>query len=1199
MKPISIDSARQLIDFSGSLARGSSLLADQQLQGTVAAYNMLARNRIAYLADEVGMGKTYVALGIMGLLRHVQPSARILVLAPRGNIQAKWLKELNNFVRGNWRCDDNCVKSIQGAPARKAIAVENLIHLADALAVCDTHDLFLRMTSFSLATKKARDRKRHADRIVEKLPAIDARFLNANNPEEFQDRFGAALNHAIPKIDLLIVDEAHNLRHGIGKHSSTRNRILSRAFGGAPEPLAKCPWYRPRVRRILLLSATPFEYDYTDIVRQLEVFGLADGKVVDAHGDDPRPIRLLQEPGVSEQIKRETLGRMLIRRVFKITVGNQELTKNLYRREWRNGGYEQHDHPLNLDDTRQRLIVALMQKKVTELLGDQRFNNNYQIGMLSCFESFTETLAHREATQSPSEAEEEAASDEERVFDGDQEATADEKLGLDSNIISRISRSYRQTFNVPLPHPKLDATADDLMAAIDTGEKALVFVRRVATVGELKEKLDLIFNQRLREKMKGALSNELSSEVDRIFRQYEKERGHARPHPSSASSARDDLNVKGVGLDDDRGGTDTFFSWFFRGEGPSGILSGAAFQKNRLSSDSSVYSTFFEEDYVSWLLGRPEDVLSKLAKVTNLSQTDLDDRLRSRAFALFRARTKRKEGYPRYYVFEAYQIAALELLSPLQGAVGQQAKTILDLRFEDSSSEAQPPPAGFPGPEGNIGLDSFVTELVKRPDLCRAIWPDENIEPFAERFRRREQRRELLSAMCRLGVSFIDLYLVAINQFGSFELAERGARSATERPELDLARGFIELLQRQQTQKGLHAYRELSEAAKAFDTLIAVNFHKVQSKSLNEVAEIFGRALQHQVPIAGMNGQVNRRIVGQFRMPGFPLVLVTTDVLQEGEDLHTFCRKVIHYGITWTPSALEQRTGRVDRIGSLLHRQMEGLDSLPVSEDFIQVHYPHLQDTVEVLQIRRVLQRLNTFLRLIHQTQPQPDPGDSKIDVGREMLNPTGDFQQLKEPLKSGFPIQPKWLQGEPLTIRRHLDAKGLLSHFAACWNQFCQRIQVREGSQSNPRIRTGTLTMVGGDVLRTGTPADAQSIRTQQIRLQLRSQAHGDATLLHCVSSVGLLNLDRDENLDELFKLHKKLDQPKICIRYISRRALYEVNIEGDILFHPDTTDFSEVEHLVLRTAKAADYIEETMLGCDAEAFTHDGEEAEHDASD
>ena len=81
MKRIGVDFARELIDFSGS-SNGSNghrrhlinpAFAKSQLEGTVAAHNMLAENRVAYIADEVGMGKTYVALGVMGLVRHFRP----------------------------------------------------------------------------------------------------------------------------------------------------------------------------------------------------------------------------------------------------------------------------------------------------------------------------------------------------------------------------------------------------------------------------------------------------------------------------------------------------------------------------------------------------------------------------------------------------------------------------------------------------------------------------------------------------------------------------------------------------------------------------------------------------------------------------------------------------------------------------------------------------------------------------------------------------------------------------------------------------------------------------------------------------------------------------------------------------------------------------------------------------------------------
>ena len=326
---------------------------------------------------------------------------------------------------------------------------------------------------------------------------------------------------------------------------------------------------------------------------------------------------------------------------------------------------------------------------------------------------------------------------------------------------------------------------------------------------------------------------------------------------------------------------------------------------------------------------------------------------------------------------------------------------MLDERFPDPRGGTADPPAGFPGPEQAIGFTSFITELVKHPDLRRQIWP-EDAGDFRQRFRRREQRRELLSAMARLGASYIDLYLLAIKQLGSFTLRQE---TESDEPVQDLAYAFAGLLEAQSRQPGFHAFYELSRAAEFFDLLVGVNFPDVPAGKLDQLASWFGSTLQRQVPVGRMSGGVNKRLVSQFRMPGFPLALVTTDVLQEGEDLHTFCRQVVHYGITWTPSAMEQRTGRIDRIGSLVQRRLDGENTEPDSADFLQVYYPHLQDTVEVLQVRRVLHCLNRFLQLIHQNKGDSQALDSRINTAREMLEKLEAIPPLEGELKSAFPI--------------------------------------------------------------------------------------------------------------------------------------------------------------------------------------------------
>ena len=68
------------------------------------------------------------------------------------------------------------------------------------------------------------------------------------------------------------------------------------------------------------------------------------------------------------------------------------------------------------------------------------------------------------------------------------------------------------------------------------------------------------------------------------------------------------------------------------------------------------------------------------------------------------------------------------------------------------------------------------------------------------------------------------------------------------------------------------------------------------------------------------------------------MVLTSTGVFQEGEDLHTFCDAVSHYGLSSSPIALEQKVGRVDRIGSLAQRKIS-FNHVEAAEHFIQVRY--------------------------------------------------------------------------------------------------------------------------------------------------------------------------------------------------------------------------------------------------------------------
>lgn len=1165
MERVTSEFVRGLIDFAPTEEAQKRGYADYQLEGTVALFNMLQDNRCAYLADEVGMGKTYVALGVMALTRYLNPKARILVLTPRENIQRKWIKELQNFVRLNWMRLENRVKSLQGTPAWEPVLCNSVLEFAREALLHSNRDFFLRMTSFSLRLKQAEDRQRLRKEIRALLPWLSGDGLSAHSPEAFRTAFGQALNAAVPEADLVVVDEGHNLKHGLRRGGSIRNHVLAHAFGHEQGRDPARPWFGPRAKRLLLLSATPFEEDYSAIQRQFSLFGFGDAPLVDGTGKPVGNMADLADPELSPTEKRKVAGRVMVRRVSGLQIAGQLHTKNMYRQEWRQGGLSQHDDPMRVEDPKQQLVVALMQKKVAEVLQKEDFNNHFQIGMLSSFESFLESVATAKKSSKSVTGDDQ---DDEPTFDGDQTRTHAERQGIDTDAVQGIADSYWKKFRARLPHPKLDTTARSLQETFQDGEKALVFVRRIATVDELAARLDAVFDTWLRSKMEQALPD-LKQQIGEFFEDYDRER-QRRPgelmedlrDPGGQEEPTEQTEDRGFVTALDSGSAETFFAWFFRGKEPPGILSGAAFQKNRLASTSSAYSVLFEDDYVAWLLGRPTDPLLALAESLGVENTELHRSLREAAFGHFKQRTRHKDGYPRLYVYEAYQVAALEALSRERGDLARHAEVVLQERFPGPVAQPLTPPGGFPGPEAFIGLGSFFTGLTSRSGLRMCLWPDEPREDFRATFRRREQRRELLGSMARLGAPYIDLYLLAIRSLGSFQLR---TEASVERPAEKLAEGFLDLLEQQKTEPGFHAYRELAAAASSFDLLMAVNFPEAPQARIQALPGIFGATLNRQVPVGRMAGGVNKRLVKQFRMPGFPLALITTDVLQEGEDLHTFCRKVLHYGITWTPSAMEQRTGRVDRIGSLTQRHLDGAAETPDSKDWLQVYFPHLQDTVEVLQIRRVLNRMNRFLQLTHLPGHGMEEWESTINTAREILEEAEVIPQFKGQLKSAFPVQPEWLKG-PLKRAPEGEPEGQnrFAHLDRLWKVLLESYSIRPHRTSEARIRIGEAMVCQAALVEAQETTRGEPC---QFRLELRSQAAGDATFLRCTVALGTLDLSKDTILDRLYWFQQAEGMPKICVRPDTKGKLNHITVENDILFHSKTTQLEELIDLIERT--------------------------------
>jgi len=110
-------------------------------------------------------------------------------------------------------------------------------------------------------------------------------------------------------------------------------------------------------------------------------------------------------------------------------------------------------------------------------------------------------------------------------------------------------------------------------------------------------------------------------------------------------------------------------------------------------------------------------------------------------------------------------------------------------------------------------------------------------------------------------------------------------------------------------------------------------------------------------------------VIAIFNSPFGPDVLITTDRLSEGVDLHRCCRHLIHYELDSSPVRTLQRNGRVRRVGS-----WAALTGQP-----IQYAYPIFGGTRDEKAVGVMRQRINAFGLLLGGV-PSLDDDESSRD---------------------------------------------------------------------------------------------------------------------------------------------------------------------------------------------------------------------------
>ena len=220
-------------------------MAAKQTEGVAYLWNLLVAGKVALLADEVGMGKTFQALGVAAWLWKNKPDAKVLVMAPNRHLCGHWRREFEGFIREHIRQADDRVKTEDGMPVATVCECYQLEHLVQS--VQNNEGQLYLTTVYALSGLLGPERRAEGPE--------GAGSIAANCHHRLKQHLGPS------GFDLIIVDEAHYLRNVSG--GSQRVSAAKALFGNADSRLGV--WN-------LLLTATPSHTRLDDVQNILGYF---------------------------------------------------------------------------------------------------------------------------------------------------------------------------------------------------------------------------------------------------------------------------------------------------------------------------------------------------------------------------------------------------------------------------------------------------------------------------------------------------------------------------------------------------------------------------------------------------------------------------------------------------------------------------------------------------------------------------------------------------------------------------------------------------------------------------------------------------------------------------------------------------------------------------------------------------------------
>ena len=907
---------------------------ERQEDTVIGALDKLDNRPGIVLADEVGMGKTYEALGIAAAMRHANPRSRIVVITPGPDLNQKWFEEfirfkemfdfgsaivaardfsqfinlvrkrpivvapITMFRSGRGYADQIYLLSLyfywKGLHGHTANAIMRRFREGDHKRVDVETEKFLG--NFTLYPIKKHLRAAFVRGRSSGPAGLDDLYESSGlsafegNPDAvsralYRARF-VLTGKLMPMVDLLIVDEAHKLKTPGSLGTQAMRRVFDRKF-----------------RKAVFLTATPFQLDVGELGQVFSLFARANKAPLDLEekvSDLLAAVREYQlkyeafqqtwtnlDPDLAAQY-RSLYDRGLIELesikdpTLKIVATQVDTLRTLKTETIEPG-------------LRAWMIRSLREDKRvyrSSLPKDIRAQGAEMLPFL-IYERFIAELFRRGRQTHKAAAEINMVSSYAAARHG---ALLSKEDGIppEAETYRNLLRDILDEVESGSDHPKTSNVIKDALDAAQSNEKTLIFCARIATLEQLHRDLDGIWESHVVKCWRDVYPGE---GADQIF------------------DSRDDDGRR------QRGRHSLLQVRFHRPHDPLYLL----LREPYLRTLDSFSNTFGWEPLADWALRRLAEIVPEANRIllgVRLGKTSaerVDYKVAKRCVEQAAVRLWQSCGDLEPAEFGGIQ----NLLHPEYVQFG------LDLtndEFEDDSVGNERPRWKISTRVARMVLGRPGSLWEQLSDQLDALSPS---PPKSQKLRVRVVE-QLARYLTYKQVTFIPDLLAEAKDAG---VSVNPVESA-----------------------GLHEFscsfwktgsgEQWIERLRSFFVYFCQRNPEQQFGILDGPVRT-GRFARHTA-----DGESRQRLREAFNTPLYPMVLIANEVMQEGLDLHKHCRRIVHHDLAWNPAQIEQRIGRVDRLGSLTSRLRQHNP-----EATLDILYPVIHGTIDERLFRTVKTR--------------------------------------------------------------------------------------------------------------------------------------------------------------------------------------------------------------------------------------------------